>query len=177
MSTPKKILMIVAPRDFREEEYFIPKEIWENAKFKVETASSALGLAYGKQGRQARVDFLIEQVEIKDYCAIVLVGGPGARRYLKNLNLRRLLEQAAAASLVLAAICIAPLILASAGILQGKKATVWSSSDDQTAVQALAEQGASYLDQSVVVDGRLVTANGPAASREFAQKVLNLIDF
>lgn len=169
-----KILMIVAPRDFRDEEYFVPKGIWEKANWRVETASSTLGIAYGKQGGQATVDFLIEQVEVKDYRAIVLVGGPGARSYLKDLNLHRLLKQAAAAGIVLAAICIAPLVFASAGILLGKKATVWSSPDDQTAVKALEERGARYLDQSVVVDGRLVTANGPAAARAFAEAVLNL---
>ena len=46
----KKILMIIALRNFRNEEYFIPKEILEKAGMEVVAASTQRGIAVGSQG-------------------------------------------------------------------------------------------------------------------------------
>lgn len=70
------------------------------------------------------------------------------------------------------AICIAPAILAKAGVLKGKKATVWSSLMDKSAVKILEKSGADYLPDSVVADGKVITATGPLAAKEFAEKII-----
>lgn len=67
----------------------------------------------------------------------------------------------------LGAICIAPLILAKAGVLKGRKATVWDSGGEQIAI--LKAHGAVYTDQAVVIDGSVVTGNGPGAAGEFGR--------
>lgn len=168
----KKILMIVAPRNFRDEEFFTPKRIFEAAGLKVETASSALGIAYGKFGGQVMVDYLLEQVEVANYRAVIFVGGPGVRDYFTNPEIHTLIQEAVEQKLLLGAICSAPVILARAGILKGKKATVWSSPEDQTAIQDLMAGGARYLPEDVVIDRRLITARGPEAAEGFAQAIL-----
>jgi len=74
---------------------------------------------------------------------------------------------------VLAAICIAPGILAAAGVLNNKKVTVWSSAMDKSFIRILEKSGAKYLDKSVVSDGKIITASGPDAAQEFAQAIID----
>jgi protease I len=72
---------------------------------------------------------------------------------------------------VLAAICIAPVTLANAGVLKGKKATVFPSLQSQ-----LTAQGARVVNQDVVQDGKLLTASGPKAAREFAAALVKMLE-
>lgn len=63
-----------------------------------------------------------------------------------------------------------PGILANAGVLKGKKATVFPSEED-----TLANGGALRTRQNVVVDGKIVTAPGPQAAQEFAEALAKLL--
>ena len=71
---------------------------------------------------------------------------------------------------VLGAICLAPAILARAGVLKDKAATAYES-----ALPDLKKGGARVSDKAVVVDGKLVTGNGPKAAEEFAEKLVQVI--
>lgn len=173
---PKKILIIIAFSDFRDEEYFVPKEIFEKAGFEVITASPQKGTAIGSQGGEAEVDLTLSEVNINEYEAAVFVGGQGAHKHFDDKEFHRLAQDAIKSQKLLAAICIAPAILAKAGVLTGKKATVWSSVLDKSAVKILKENGAIYQSPSVVQDGNLITANGPAAATEFGQKIVHEVE-
>ena len=76
------------------------------------------------------------------------------------------------ATLVVAAICAAPVVLARAGILAGQKATV---AQVPGAVDELTWNGAIYLTDHVVVSGRIITADGPASSTPFGQAVWDVV--
>jgi len=76
---------------------------------------------------------------------------------------------------VLASICISPVILAKAGVLEGRKATVWSSVMDRSSVRILKDNGTIYQDEDVVVDGKIITGNGPAAAKEFGQAIVEAL--
>jgi len=168
----KKILMIVAFRDFKDEEYFIPREILEKAGAEITVASDKKGVAYGVAGGEANVGLTINEVEGDDFDAIIFIGGGGAQKYIENVDCHRVAWEAVAGERVLAAICIAPAILARAGVLKGKRATVWSSPMEKTAIKMLEENGARYQNQDVVVDGKIITANGPWAAEEFGRKII-----
>ena len=172
--TGKKAVMIIAFRDFRDAEYFVPKEILERAGIEVKTASNKIGIAVGADGGDTNVDLLVSQIEVADFDAIIFVGGPGALDALDNEDSYRVAKEAVAQNKVLAAICISPVILAKAGVLKGKKATVWT---DFTKSQAkiLERNGAIFEEKSVVVDGKIITANGPSAAEEFGEKVVKLL--
>ena len=61
-------------------------------------------------------------------------------------------------------------------MLDGKKATVWTSTLDRGPVKILEENGAEFVNEKVIQDGNIITANGPAAAEEFGEKILeNLI--
>ena len=170
-----KVLFIISFRDFRDEEYFTPKEILENAGAEVKTASNRIGTAIGADGGEAEIDFLVSEINPADFDAVVFVGGPGCLSSLDNENSYKLIKEAVAKNKVLAAICIAPVILAKAGVLRGKKATVWTNPMDKSAVKILEDSGAIYEDKSVVVEGKIITASGPAAAKEFGQAIVKVL--
>lgn len=167
----KKAVMIIAFRDFRDPEYFIPKEILEKAGVEIKTASNKMGKAIGAEGGDVEVDLLVSEINVSDFDAIIFVGGPGCLEALDNENSYRVAREAVEKDKVLAAICISPVILAKAGILNGKKATCWT---DPLGTQAkiLKEKGAIYEKEAVVVDGKIITANGPGAAQKFGEKIL-----
>lgn len=167
--------MIVAFKNFRDEEYFIPKEMFERAGAKVTTASTAVGTAIGVHGGETQSTEILEDLDVSNYDAVVFVGGAGSHALLDNADAHRIAQEAQKLDKVLAAICFAPTILARAGVLFGKKATVWSSPMDKSAVNILKEEGALYQETPVVVDGNLVTARGPEVAKEFGEEVMNLL--
>ncbi len=166
----KTILLIVAYRDFQEQEYFDVKEILEASGFAVVTASDELGIALAHGGRQTKVDILLEQVVPKDFSGIFFIGGPGALEHLDAQESVRILNEAMLLQIPYGAICIAPRILARAHVLVGKQATGWDL-DGQLA-DIFAQNNVSYVQKPVVVDGTIITGNGPAAAKEFAEAIV-----
>jgi len=171
----KKIAMIIAFRDFRDEEYFIPKKILEGTGAEITTVSNKSGIAVGADGGDVEVNLLLESLNPVDFDAIVFIGGPGCLGNLDNEESYRIIQETVSQNKVLASICISPVILAKAGVLEGKKATVWSSIMDKSAVKILKNSGVIYQSDSVVVDGKIVTADGPAAAKKFAEAIINLL--
>ena len=172
----KKIAMIIAYRDFRDEEYFIPRNVFLNAGFQVTTVSKETGTAIGAGGGETKVDLGFNQLNVSDFDAIVFSGGPGAYKYADDPVVQKIAQEAVKDNKVLAAICIAPTILAKAGVLQGKKATVWSNILQKTPIKILKENGAIYQDKPVVQDGKIITANGPQAAKSFAETVVRALE-
>lgn len=171
----RKIAMIIAFRDFRDEEYFIPKQTLESSGAKITTVSNSLGKAIGKLGGDTEVDVLLKDFNPGNYNAILFIGGPGAAKYIDDETYHKIVRETVQNNKILGAICIAPAILAKAGVLDGKKATVWSSVMDKSAVKILEEGGANFQPDSVVSDGKIITADGPGAAKGFAQKIIEVL--
>lgn len=163
--------MVVASKGFRDEEYFVPREVVENAGFEVKVASDKPGVALGDDGGEVKVDYALNEVGPADYDAVAFIGGPGALKHLDNEASYEIARKAKNAGKLTCAICIAPVILAKAGILKGKKATVWTSSLDKSAKKTIEAKGAKFLDKNVVKHGKIITACGPKAAREFGGKI------
>jgi protease I len=172
----KKIALIIAFKDFKDEEYFIPKQIFKESGFIVKTISSQKGLAIGVDGGEASVDLSFNDFYPKDFDAIVFIGGNGASRFFDNEDVERILKEAKEEDKIIAAICIAPAILAKNGILEGKKATVWNNNMDKSLIGVLEENGAIYQESHVVIDGRIVTADGPRAVKDFTDTIVGMLD-
>jgi len=171
----KKIVMIIAFRDFRDPEYFEPKEILEKTGAEIKTASNKMGTAIGADGGDTKVDLLVSEINPVDFSTVVFIGGPGALEALDNEDSYKVARETVSQNKILASICISPVILAKTGVLEGKKATVWSSPLDRSPVRILKENGAIYQDASVVVDGKIITANGPGAAREFGETIVAVL--
>ena len=170
IAPPGKILAVIASRDFKDKELLTPKKIFENNGYKVVVASSSLKISRGVDGAEVKPDILLKDVNADDYVAIVFIGGPGASEYWNNQIAHRIAREAMKKKKVLAAICIAPVTLANAGVLSHKKATAWFSEANN-----LIKKGAFYTGSAVEQDGNLITANGPSAASEFAHSILKAL--
>lgn len=165
----KKAAMFLAFREFRDAEYFIPAEILKSVGVKIINVSTQKGTAFGADGGEVEIDLTTEELLFKDFDALVFIGGSGIVKDLENQDLHKLARDFVGAGKILAAICIAPVILAKAGVLQGKKATVWSGPMDRSSINILKESGSSYQKEDVVIDGSIITANGPNAAAGFGE--------
>lgn len=169
----KKILLVIAQEQFRDEECFVPKQVFEAAGAKVTVAAESAKIAKGTLGGTIKPDINISEVIIDDYDAIVISGGPGSRKYLwDNKYLRELVKEADLKKKVISAICISPVVLARAGILNGNESTVFNSPDT---VDELKKHGAVYQDRDVVVSGRIVTGKDPKSAEAFGKAVLKAL--
>ena len=161
-----KILMIVAPEGFRDEECFVPKKVFEENQAEVIIASKDVKEAKGKLGGKIKVNMDISDAEVNDYDAVVFVGGPGAAAYFEDDMAQAIAKEAYDSGKVVAAICIAPSTLANSGILQGKKVTSYPSEKSN-----IESHGAIYTGASVEHDGSIITANGPQSAKAFGEAI------
>ena len=165
----KKVLMIIAPKDFRDEEFHEPKAILEKKGIKVTVASTATGTAKGMFGMQVIPDITVDKVNPAEFGAVVVVGGSGSQTYLwNNLQVHKIVQSLHQQGGLVAAICISPVVLAKAGLLEGKKVTVFRTA---TTLNELKKVGALISDAPVMVDGKIITGKGPEAAKEFGQKI------
>jgi len=164
----KSVLMIIASKDFRDEELFTPKKVFEKNKIKVTVASTKTSKVTGMLKGSIKPDANIKKIKVKDYDSIIFVGGIGAKMLFKNKTAHKIAKEAVKEGKLLSAICLAPNILANAGVLEGKNATCYDSA-------TLKKKGAKYQNKDVVTDGKIVTANGPKAAKKFADTIVKAL--
>jgi len=166
----KKIVMVLPENNFRDEEFLRPKEIFEKQGMQVKVASTNAECARGVLGAMVKPDMLVSAIKIQDFDAVVFVGGEGATQYWDDPTAHRLVQESLKSNKVVAAICIAPVTLARAGALKGKRATVWYSEANQ-----IEAGGATYTATGVKRDGKIVTASGPAEAKKFAEEIIQAL--
>jgi protease I len=168
-----KILIAVAPEKFRDEELAVPVAAFRKAGIAFDIASTRRGPCTGMLGAKTTATLTFEEIDPKKYGGLVIIGGAGSQIHLWGDNLLlQMVKYFHESRKIVAAICLAPIILARAGALKGKKATYF---DSPVSFREMKGGGAVLVNQPVVVDGRIITANGPAASQEFADAILRTI--
>jgi protease I len=166
----KKVVMVIASKDFRDEELFQPREILGKNGIEVKVASTTLEEVKGVLDGKVKPDLLMKDIRLEDFDALVFIGGAGATQYWNDPAAHALAQEAVASNKILAAICIAPVILGKAGVLKGKRATVWSTDAGQIKVS-----GAEYTGKNVERDGNIITAAGPFAAKQFAETLIQAL--
>lgn len=167
---PVDVLMVIAPAVFRDEEYAHPKEALERRGATVTTASAAVGECTGRFGLKAHSSLAIAEADPDGYNAVVFVGGSGAAMFFDDTDAHRLASAMIEGGKVLGAICIAPSILAHAGLLDGRRVTAFETREED-----LVAHGAIFTGAAVEIDGSIVTANGPEAAWDFGMVLGDLL--
>ena len=165
----KKIL-ILAEDHYEDLELWYPKLRLTEAGMAVTVAGTGEKTYKGKNGYPVEVNGNIQDYKAKDFDAVVIPGGfapDKLRRYKEVLDFVRDMNSS---KKVVAAICHAGWVLASAGIAKGKKLTCFSAIKDD-----LVNAGAMYVDSEVVVDGNLITSRKPADLPAFCREILNAL--
>jgi len=165
-----RVLIIIAPDQFRDEEYTEPRDVLQSRGAEVVTASIAPGPCRGKLGMMAHADVAISEVQATDFEAVVFVGGGGSSIYFDDPVAHTLATDSLHEGHVTAAICIAPSVLAHAGLLRDRRVTAFESQETD-----LVEHGAEFTGSPVEIDGAIITANGPAAAHDFGMAIADAI--
>lgn len=148
--------------------------------FEVSVASNTLEPMSGNMaGAEVEPDLFIENVVPGDYDGMVIIGGGGMSDVLYEdkgkETTNQMISQIKAfnsAKKLVAAICIAPIALARAGALKGKKFTIWDDGK-RTQISEGEQSGGVYAGGPVVVDGNIITADGPRSAKKFGEAIKN----
>jgi 4-methyl-5(b-hydroxyethyl)-thiazole monophosphate biosynthesis len=117
-------------------------------------------------------DTLLDEVLNDDFDMLLMPGGqPGTDNLLADPRIQRLINRLQQQDKYLAAICAAPMVLAVAGVLDGKRATSYPGALDATHYPLI-----KLTDEAVVVDGRVLTSRGPGTAMDFALTLIELLD-
>jgi protease I len=168
--TMVEVVMVIAPRIFRDEEYAEPKRVLESRGAHVVTASVAPGECIGKLGLVAVATLSVTEATQKAWDAVIFVGGAGASVFFDDPAAHDLARGQVTGGRVLSAICIAPSTLAHAGLLEGVSATAFPSQEAD-----LRAHGALWTGEPVTRDGLVITGNGPEAATAFGEAVADAL--
>ena len=144
-------------------------DLLRRARIEVVTAGLTDGPVTCSRSTVIIPDTTLDQALQRDFDMIVLPGGqPGASNLERDPRILALLKKMAAANKYIAAICAAPRVLATAGVLVGRRATCYPGTLDGTA-------DIEVRNHAVVTDNRLITSRGPGTAMDFALTLIGLL--
>ncbi len=123
-----------------------------------------------KMGYPARAELGIDEVGAEEFDAVVIPGGYAPDYMRRNAKMVQLVKDMHRSGKVVAAICHAGWMLASAEIIQGKQVTSVSAIKDD-----LRHAGAHWLDEEVVKDGNIITSRLPADLPAFCRAIIETL--
>lgn len=149
---------------FEEIEAVTVIDLLRRADCEVVVAGLDEDVVTGSHGITIHTDERLESALDRDYDMIVLPGGmPGASNLQSDERVLRRIKSMAKDGRFMAAICAAPMVLATAGVLDGKRATSFPGFLDPDSNPEI-----SPCEDSVVQDGRIITSRGPGTAMDFA---------
>lgn len=172
-----RAIVVVAPENFQDFEFFGTIEELKKAGIHVEVISTKKGKCIGVSGLVVEAK-TISDIKTDEFDSIVFIGGSGTYTVRSDKKMVALAEEFFLNKKIIGAICLAPTILAKAGILKGKKSTVWVGYDSEYSKNTdcvLMEAGAIFVNKPVVEDETIITANGPQAARAFGKRLAEKI--
>jgi 4-methyl-5(b-hydroxyethyl)-thiazole monophosphate biosynthesis len=156
--------------DFEEIEAICPIDILRRAGVPVKTVGVGGKTVTGKHGIAVTADILTSEIELDESLEMVVLPGgmPGADKLQNSEDVINALNFAARNDRFIAAICAAPKILGANDLLHGKKATCFPGYEGELA-------GAITTGESVVTDGRIITAKGAGAALLFGFELVKAL--
>ena len=162
----QKILLILAD-GFEEVEALGTVDFLRRLEFPVTLAGVGKTELTAAHGVRVTADRRLADCAGEDFAAVVLPGGmPGAANLRDSALVREVLQRAAAAGRVTAAICAAPIALAAAGLLEGRRFTIYPGCERYQPGMPTAPSTAL-----AEVDGTVITGKGPGATFHFAAAI------
>lgn len=164
----RTVLIFLPQRLFSSEEFEPTLRELSLAGLQTRIASSDTGVAVSMGQVVVKPDLALRDVQVADYAGLVLIGGSGAAITWGDSLLQTRCRQFAESGRVVAAIGIAPITLARAGVLKGRKATVFH---ERSAIGWLKESGARFSFRELVTDRNIITAANAEQAHAFGRAV------
>jgi 4-methyl-5(b-hydroxyethyl)-thiazole monophosphate biosynthesis len=159
-------VVVVLADGFEEVEAMSIIDILRRAE--IDAVIAGLHDGYITSSRKVKVlpDTAIDMIKAGDFDMIVLPGGqPGSDTMHADARVISLLKDFSHKGKLLGAICAAPIVLAKAGVLQGKHVTSFPAYQDRLG-------GGIYEETAVVMDGNIMTSRGPGTALAFALAIV-----
>ena len=163
----KKIIILIEQM-YNDLEFWYPYYRLKEAGVEVVVVGSGSSEEYtGKSGIPCKADASAEQVSAADFDGIVIPGGYAPDHMRRYPSMVKLVKDLFEAGKVVAAICHAGWMLASADIVKDRTLTSFFAIKDD-----LINAGANWIDQEVVVDGKLITSRKPDDLPAFMKAII-----
>ncbi|MFO8082249.1 MAG: type 1 glutamine amidotransferase domain-containing protein [Armatimonadota bacterium] len=166
----KRIAILVAD-DFEDVELTEPREQLTTAGAETFIVGIEAGTtAEGKHGTTVEVEYAAGDLTVGEFDLLMIPGGQAPEKLRLDEGVLGLVRRTDEAGLPIAAICHAALVLASADLLEGRRATSWKGVRDD-----IANAGAEAVDEPVVVDGNLITSRNPDDIPDFVNAIIEAL--
>lgn len=165
-----KKVIIFAENIYEDLELWYPKLRLTEEGAKVIAAGTGEKTYKGKNGYPLEVDGNIKDYKAKEFDAVIIPGGFAPDKLRRHKEVLDFVREMHKDGKVIAAICHAGWVLASAGIAKGKKVTCVSAIKDD-----MANAGAEYSDKEVVVDGNIITSRKPDDLPAFCREIIRVL--
>lgn len=162
-----KRVAILIDDGFEDSEFIYPYYRLLEAGMMVTVIGPKSGSCVGKHGTKAKVTERLKEAQSQAYDALYLPGGHAPEKLQVLAETAAFVRSFWHEDKLICAVCHGPLLLASAGLLKGKRVTAYPS-----VKEALVKAGADYTGSSAEVDGKLVTARDPQALPEMMRLFL-----
>jgi len=168
MNLSGKRAVVFAENLYNEFELWYPVYRLRGTGMTVEIVGTGSASTYtSKHGLPVQVDASADQINVKDVDVVVIPGGYAPDMLRRYPAVLKLVRDAFNAGKVVAAICHAGWVLASAEILKGRKVTSVAAIKDD-----MVHAGAAWVDQEVVQDGNLITSRKPEDLPAFTDAII-----
>ncbi len=165
-------VLILTANLYQEIEFWYPVMRFRELGARVTIASLATGETYGsKLGYPVQADVSVNDIDPAQFDVLIIPGGLAPEALRTSAGTLDLVRKSFEQDKVVAAICHAPWVLVSAGVIQGRRVTCVGPVRDD-----VINGGGDYVDQSIVVDGHLVTGQLPNDVPGFCQAIIEQIE-
>jgi len=166
-----KRVAVLVENNYQELELWYPVLRLREAGAQVVVVGPEANQTYqSKAGYPVKSDAAAGHVKAGEFDAVVVPGGYAPDLMRRNGDMVALVRDAFSQGKIVAAICHAGWMLASAGVLRGRRATCVSSIKDD-----VINAGAHYVDQEVVRDGNLITSRVPNDLPAFCREIIGAL--
>ena len=165
-----RTIAVLAEQQYEDLELWYPVLRFREAGAKVEIIGAGKESYPSKHGYPVHVTRQAGQVRGADFDAVIIPGGYAPDHMRRHPAMVTLVQEAAAAGRIVAAICHGGWLLCSARCLQGKRVTGFFAIRDD-----LENAGGIYVDAEVVRDGNLITARVPADLPAFCRAIIEAL--
>ncbi|MCP4137472.1 MAG: DJ-1/PfpI family protein [bacterium] len=163
-----KVLVPLAD-GFEEIEALTIVDVLRRAKIDVTTICIGENPVRGAHDIAVKADKHIDDIPFAEYNFIALPGGmPGSANLRDDERIISLVTDIHSRNGYVSAICAAPIVLARAGLIDGKKATAFPGIEGQLG-------NIEYIPEPVITDGKIITGKGPGCAIPFALKLVEII--
>lgn len=171
MSLEGKTVAILIEQLYQELEVWYPYYRLKEEGATVYLVGPEKGVTYpGKVGYPATAERSIDEISVNEFDAVVIPGGYAPDHMRRNEAMVQLVKDMHACGKIIAAICHAGWMLASADVVQGKKVTSFSAIRDD-----MVHAGATFLDKKVVQDGNIITSRRPDDLPVFCRTIIEAL--